>query len=133
MVGVLGTWRLGWRLALAAKGDPRAEELLTDYESEQRAASEEIQSANARIFRNMALSNPAAAAVRSVALRALSRFKPVVRRMTEKEALVTQRLYIPDSELLRVESSFASGSGVQESAASGRRPSREQDPSRDAP
>jgi hypothetical protein len=40
----------------------------------------------------MALSNPAAAMVRSVALRALSHLKPVVRRMTEKEALVTQKL-----------------------------------------
>ncbi len=96
MVGVLGTWRLGWRLALAAKGDPRAEELFAGYEREQRAASEEVQNANARIFRNMALRNPAAAAVRSVALRALSHFHPLVRRMTEKEALVTQRLYIPD-------------------------------------
>jgi hypothetical protein len=35
MVGVLGAWRLGWRLALAAKGDPRAEELLAGYEREQ--------------------------------------------------------------------------------------------------
>ena len=95
MVGVLGAWRLGWRLALAAKADLRAEELLADYEREQRAASEEIQDANARIFRNMALVNPAAAAVRSVVLRALSRFKPGVRRMTEKEALVTQKLYMP--------------------------------------
>jgi 2-polyprenyl-6-methoxyphenol hydroxylase-like FAD-dependent oxidoreductase len=92
MVGVLGAWRLGWRLALAAKGDPRSEKLLAGYEQEQRAGSEEVQNANARIFRNMALSNPAAAMVRSVALRALSHLKPVVRRMTEKEALVTQKL-----------------------------------------
>ena len=95
MVGVLGAWRLGWRLALAAKAALRAEGLLAGYEREQRAASEEIQGANARIFRNMALVNPAAAAARSVALRALSRFKPGVRRMTEKEALVTQNLHIP--------------------------------------
>jgi 2-polyprenyl-6-methoxyphenol hydroxylase-like FAD-dependent oxidoreductase len=92
MVGVLGTWRLGWRIARAAKGDPHSEELLAGYEREQRVASEEVQNANARIFRNMALSNPAAAMVRSVALRALSHLKPVVRRMTEKEALVTQKL-----------------------------------------
>ena len=99
MVGVLGAWRLGWRLALAAKGDARAEELLAGYEGEQRAASEEIQNANARIFRNMALGNPVGAAVRSVALRGLSHFRPVVRRMTEKEALVTQRLYVPDASI----------------------------------
>jgi 2-polyprenyl-6-methoxyphenol hydroxylase-like FAD-dependent oxidoreductase len=96
MVGVLGAWRLGWRLALMAKADPRVEELLADYEREQRAASEEIQHANARIFWNMALAFPPAAAVRSVALRALSSFKPAVRRMTEKEVLVTQKLYGPD-------------------------------------
>ena len=97
MVGVLGAWRLGWRLALAAKGDPRAAELLAGYEREQRAASEEVQNANATIFRNMALASPVAAMVRSVVLRALSHLKPVVRQITEKEALVTQRLSIPDA------------------------------------
>lgn len=75
---------MGWRLALAAKGDPRSEELLAGYEREQRAASEEVQNANARIFRNIALGNPAAAAVRSVALRVLSHLHPLVRRITEK-------------------------------------------------
>ncbi len=99
MVGVLGAWRLGWRLALAAKGDPRAEELLARYEREQRAASEEVQNANATIFRQMALSNPAAALVRAAALRALSHAGPIVRRMTEKEALVTQGLSVPDAEV----------------------------------
>ena len=92
MVGVLGAWRLGWRLARAAQGVPLAEELLADYEREQRAASEKVQSANATIFRNMALSNPIAAAARSTALRALSNAHLLVRRMTEKEALVTQEL-----------------------------------------
>ncbi len=99
MVGVLGAWRLGWPLALAAKGDPRSEELLFGYEREQRLGSEEVQNANARIFWNMALASPATAAVRSAALRALSRLKPVVRRMTEKEALVTQRLRVPDARV----------------------------------
>ena len=133
MVGVLGAWRLGWRLALAAKGDPQAEEFLADYEREQRMASEEVQNANATIFRQMALANPVAAMTRSVALWGLSHFKFVVRRMTEKEALVTQRLHIPDSEVLRGESSFASITGVRESATSGRGVSRGQDSSRDAP
>jgi 2-polyprenyl-6-methoxyphenol hydroxylase-like FAD-dependent oxidoreductase len=108
MVGVLGAWRLGWRLALAAKGDPHAEELLARYEREQRAGSEEVQNANATIFRNMAVNNRLVGTARSAALRGLSYAKPMVRRMTEKEALVTQR------------SSFASSNGVRESAASGR-------------
>jgi 2-polyprenyl-6-methoxyphenol hydroxylase-like FAD-dependent oxidoreductase len=98
MVGVLGAWRLGWRLALANKGDPRAQALLDEYEREQRVASEEVQRANAAIFRNIGLSNPVAAAARSVALRSLSRIGPVVRRMTEKEALVTQKLRSPRSD-----------------------------------
>ena len=96
MVGVLGAWRLGWRLALAAEEPPRAEALLGDYEREQRAASEEVQNANATIFRNMALANPVVAAIRAAALRGLSHARPIVRRMTEKEALVRQRLYVPD-------------------------------------
>ena len=132
MVGVLGAWRLGWRLALAAKGDPWTEELLGHYEREQRTASEEVQNANATIFRNMALSNPVAAMARSVVLRALSHLKPLVRRMTEKEALVTQSLYVPGGEVLRDQSSFASSNGVREGATSGRRASRERGSSRDA-
>ena len=120
MVGVLGAWRLGWRLALAAKGDARAEELLAGYEGEQRAASEEIQNANARIFRNMALGNPVGAAVRSVALRALSRFKPVVRRMTEKEALVTQKIYVPDVDALGETASGEKGSSFASNSTEGR-------------
>jgi 2-polyprenyl-6-methoxyphenol hydroxylase-like FAD-dependent oxidoreductase len=99
MIGVLGAWRLGRRLALTAKGHPSAKNSLDAYDREQHAASEETQNANALIFRNMALANPAVAAVRSAALRGLSRFKPVVRRMTEKEALVTQRLYVPDGDV----------------------------------
>ena len=99
MVGVLGAWRLGWRLALATKGDPQAEELLAGYEREQRAASEEVQNANATIFRQMALANPVVAVVRAAALRALSHAGPIVRRMTEKEALVTQGLSVPDAEV----------------------------------
>ena len=133
MVGVLGAWRLGWRLALSVKGDARADELLVGYEREQRAASKEVQNANANIFRQMALSKPVVAAVRSVALRGLSRFKPVVRRMTEKEALVTQRLSIPDGEVLHGESSFASSNGLREGATSGRGAVRGQDSSKDAP
>jgi hypothetical protein len=34
-----------------------------------------------------------------VALRGLFHLRPVVRRMTEKEALVTQKLYVPDASI----------------------------------
>ncbi len=95
----LGAWRLGWRLALAAKGTPHAEGLLDDYDREQHGASEEVQNANATIFWNMAVSNRLVGAARSAALRGLSYAKPLVRRMTEKEALVTQGLSVPDAEV----------------------------------
>ena len=95
MVGVLGAWRLGWRLALAVEGLADPEELLEGYEREQRAASEEIQNANALIFRNMALANRLVGTARGMALRRISRVGPIVRRMTEKEALVTQELSAP--------------------------------------
>jgi hypothetical protein len=61
--------------------------------------AEEVQNANATIFRNMALANPVAATVRSAALRGLSHAGPIVRRMTEKEALVRQSLYVPDGKV----------------------------------
>jgi 2-polyprenyl-6-methoxyphenol hydroxylase-like FAD-dependent oxidoreductase len=95
MVGVLGAWRLGWRLALAVDGLADPEELLEGYEQEQRAASEEIQNANALMFRNMAVANRLVGTARGIALRGISRVGPIVRRMTEKEALVTQELSAP--------------------------------------
>ena len=118
---------------MSVKGGARSEELLGGYEREQRAASEEVQNANARIFRQMALSNPTAAAVRSAALRGLSRLRPVVRRMTEKEALVTQTLSMPGGVVLSGESSVVSSNGVRKGAPSGRGACRGKDSSRDAP
>jgi 2-polyprenyl-6-methoxyphenol hydroxylase-like FAD-dependent oxidoreductase len=95
MVGVLGAWRLGWRLALAVEGLADPEGLLEGYEREQRAASEEIQNANALIFRNMAVANRLVGTARGMALRGISHVGLIVRRMTEKEALVTQELLAP--------------------------------------
>ena len=49
MVGVLGAWRLGWRLALAVQGHACGAALLDDYGREQRIAADEVQDANALI------------------------------------------------------------------------------------
>ena len=67
--------------------------------------------ANAAIFRNMALANPVAAMGRSSALRGPSYAKPIVRRMTEKESLVRQSLYVPDGEVPR---KMRSTSGIRD-------------------
>ena len=82
--------------------------------------AEEVQNANATIFRNMALANPLAATVRSAALRGLSHARPIVRRMTEKEALVRQSLYVPDGKVPRDNDQDASSH-----AASSRKPTEE--------
>ena len=73
--------------------------MLDYYDREQHTASKEVQSANATIFRNMAVTNPFISMVRNAALRGLSHVKPIDRRMTEKEALVTQKLSVPDVEV----------------------------------
>jgi 2-polyprenyl-6-methoxyphenol hydroxylase-like FAD-dependent oxidoreductase len=95
MVGVLGAWRLGWRLALAAQGATDPEGLLAGYEPEQRAAAEEVQRANALIFRNIAVTNPVLAALRTAALAVAGRVPAAGRRMAETEALLTQPMATP--------------------------------------
>ncbi len=92
MVGVLGAWRLGWRLALAVQGHARGTALLDDYAHEQRFAADEVQDANALIFRSIALTNPIAAALRGVVMRGLARLPFFTRQLTAKEALVSQTL-----------------------------------------
>lgn len=98
MVGVLGAWRLGWRLARALEAEGRAERLLEDYEGEQRAGSEQVQRSNAVIFRNMAMENRTLAALRSGLLLGASRLTPLARRMAEEEALLTQRVSALDAD-----------------------------------
>ena len=95
MVGVLGAWRLGWRLAKAAKENSFKTNLLDDYEREQRAAAEAVQNANAQIFWNMAVTNPAISGLREIVLRTISHFPFVVRQIAAKESLVTQRIIAP--------------------------------------
>ncbi|MGY1700551.1 FAD-dependent monooxygenase [Geodermatophilus sp. SYSU D00766] len=92
MIGVVGAWRLAHRLAaVVADGAPAAGPL-DDYERVQRAASRQVQGANARIFRNMAVTDPAVAAVRATLLGGIGRVPAVVRRITEEEAMVRQDL-----------------------------------------
>jgi 2-polyprenyl-6-methoxyphenol hydroxylase-like FAD-dependent oxidoreductase len=90
MVGLLGAWRLGPRLATVARGELDAATALAAYEREQRAGAREVQRANELIFRNMAIADPRRAALRSLALRGLGRLPALTRRMTATEALIRQ-------------------------------------------
>lgn len=98
MIGLLGAWRLGWRLAQAFRGNPHSDRLLQDYEREQRAGSDEIQDTNATIFANMAMSNPILAALRSFGLRTASFVPSVAKSITAKEALLSQALPVEQAE-----------------------------------
>ncbi len=86
MIGVLGAWRLGHRLAEAISR--RTDAPLDRYENEQRAAATQVQHDNARIFANMAVRSRALAAVRSAALRTLGHLPVVTARMARSEALL---------------------------------------------
>ncbi len=95
-VGVLGAWRLGWRLALAAKGHPSANTLLDDYAREQRAASDQVQAENMLIFRNMALRSPLLASWRAEALGMLGNITFIKRKMADAVTLIAQ--HVPAAE-----------------------------------
>ena len=86
MIGILGAWRLGLRLAEAMTGG--SEEPLNRYEVEQRAAADQVQRDNARIFANIALSSAPVAAIRSGGLWMAGRLPPLSRRMAVSEALL---------------------------------------------
>ncbi|MFP7332088.1 FAD-dependent monooxygenase [Shouchella clausii] len=92
MVGMLGTWRLGWRLALAMKQHKNFSSFLDDYSKEQRVGADEIQNNNALIFRNMAITNSLLARGRSLLLRTISNISAIGQIAMEKEALLGQIL-----------------------------------------
>jgi 2-polyprenyl-6-methoxyphenol hydroxylase-like FAD-dependent oxidoreductase len=93
MVGLLGAWRLGWRLSLALKNHPNTTNLLTDYSREQHLSANEIQGNNAIIFRNLAIKNSILATGRSFVLKNILSHIPVIgKNALEKEALLKQKL-----------------------------------------
>ncbi len=97
MVGVLGAWRLGWRLAMVATGRSSNDSVLDNYEREQRAGSEEVQNANAQIFWNMAVTNPSVASMRAAVLKFVSHVPSATHSIVAQEALINQKLKIPDT------------------------------------
>ncbi|MFP3728643.1 FAD-dependent monooxygenase [Priestia filamentosa] len=98
MVGVLGAWRLGWRLALVMKNNPQSSLLLQDYSREQHDAADEIQGNNAIIFKNMSIKKPIIATIRSFFMKnILSKVSKIENVALEKEALLRQALPVISS------------------------------------
>jgi 2-polyprenyl-6-methoxyphenol hydroxylase-like FAD-dependent oxidoreductase len=95
MVGMLGAWRLGWRLATVATGRSHDDGLFEEYEREQREGSKEVQNANAQIFWNIAVANPIVASVRAGILKLISRLPSATRRMVANETLINQKIEVP--------------------------------------
>ena len=86
MIGILGAWRLGLRLAEAIAGG--TDEPLNRYEVEQRSAAEQVQRDNARIFANIALRSAPLAAIRAAGLGTVGRLPRLSGRMAASEALL---------------------------------------------
>jgi 2-polyprenyl-6-methoxyphenol hydroxylase-like FAD-dependent oxidoreductase len=86
MIGVLGAWRLGTRLAEVVNGG--GDKALGRYETEQRAAADQVQRDNSRIFGNIALRSRPIAAVRDFGLWAAGHLPAVPRSMAASEALL---------------------------------------------
>lgn len=95
-VGVLGAWRLGWRLALAAQGHQLADVLIDNYAREQRVASDQVQLENMLIFRNMAVRPAALAKVRTALFSVADTFPGIARSIARSLTLVEQ--HVPTSK-----------------------------------
>ncbi|WP_126629948.1 FAD-dependent oxidoreductase [Dictyobacter alpinus] len=98
MVGLLGVWRLGWRLALLKQSRSVRESLLQDYTREQQAASRAVQQSNALIFRNLAVTNVSLATLRSGFLWMAGHIGAFSRQLVRSETLVEQVIPIAHAQ-----------------------------------
>lgn len=80
-LGLLGAWRLTWRVALGLEVPALLPGLLADYSREHRVTGDAVQRENGLIFRNIALRSPALGALRGAALFALGHATALPERM----------------------------------------------------
>lgn len=76
-LGLLGAWRLGWRIALGLQRPGKLLALLDDYAREHRQTADLVQRANGVIFRNMALTSSVRGKGREVALALLGKVQAI--------------------------------------------------------
>jgi 2-polyprenyl-6-methoxyphenol hydroxylase-like FAD-dependent oxidoreductase len=67
-LGLLGAWRLAWRIAFGLMQPDHLHPLLADYNREHRQTAEQIQFENEIIFRNMAINSTILSTIRNFAL-----------------------------------------------------------------
>ncbi len=94
MVGMLGVWRLAWRLKQSVETIDTAKiaQLFAGYEDEQREGSKTIQSANATTFAQIALKNPILAFFRRIAFGFISKIPSIQRKMVVIDTLTNQTI-----------------------------------------
>jgi len=92
MVGMLGVWRLAWRLKEATKNNENTfvQKTFSDYETEQRQGSKAIQRANATTFAQISLSNKFGARLRDFGLNIISGIRAIQRKMVIADTLTNQ-------------------------------------------
>ena len=88
MLGILGAWRVAWAIS-RVHDDPGA---LAAYSREQRAAAIRVQSSNARIFRQIAMTSRVLGGVRRTVMPAAARLTSLEARMAREESLADEPL-----------------------------------------
>lgn len=91
-LGLLGAWRLGWRLAHGLGSQALLPALLADYGREHRVTADAVQRENAIIFRNLALASRPLGALRALALRAAAAVFALPARMGAEATLESGEL-----------------------------------------
>jgi len=86
-LGLLGAWRLVWRIAFGLMQPEHLHLLLTDYDREHRKTADEVQFENGIIFRNMAIRSRILGTIRNFALQTANALLGLGDRMAASSTL----------------------------------------------
>ena len=98
MVGMLGVWRLAFRVRniLAEKAPNIVESVLNGYQADQQRGSRTLQKANAITFRQISLESVPLGVLRNIVLRIVSWFSFITKRMVVTDTLTDQDVHFDD-------------------------------------
>lgn len=91
-LGLLGVWRLAWRIHLSLDHPDRTPDLLSDYSREHRQTAEAVQAENALIFRNLAIRSKVLGGARNALLWLAGHLSPFPRILATTVALESSNL-----------------------------------------
>lgn len=98
MVGMLGVWRMAFRVKdlINEKNPYKIKNILTEYQSDQIKGSEMIQKANKTTFEQIAFNKRFLGALRNILLKVLSFFPSVKRKIIIADTLTNQQVKFTD-------------------------------------